>query len=60
MHLSSDDADFRRLARKHEECERRLAELQSHRFLTEEEKVEETNLKKMKLLYKDRMAALRH
>ncbi|HEX6853577.1 MAG TPA: hypothetical protein VF139_19430 [Candidatus Polarisedimenticolaceae bacterium] len=53
--LAREDADYRRLARKHEACEERLAELQGRRFLTDAERTEETTLKKTKLLYKDQM-----
>lgn len=53
--LAREDAEYRRLARKHEACEARLAELQTRRFLTEAERTEETTLKKTKLLYKDQM-----
>jgi uncharacterized protein YdcH (DUF465 family) len=53
--LSREDADYRRLARKHEACEERLAELQARRYLTDAERTEETTLKKTKLLYKDQM-----
>lgn len=53
--LAREDAEYRRLAKKHEACEERLAELHSRRFLTEAERTEETTLKKTKLLYKDQM-----
>lgn len=53
--LAREDAEYRRLAKKHEACEQRLAELQTRRFLTEAEQTEETTLKKTKLLYKDQM-----
>lgn len=53
--LAREDAEYRRLARKHEACEERLTELQARRFLTEAERTEETTLKKTKLHYKDQM-----
>lgn len=56
--LAREDADYRRLFRKHEEYETRLADLQARRYLTEEEQVEETNLKKLKLRIKDQMEDL--
>lgn len=48
----------RRLTEKHRKCEERLGELRSRLLLSEEEKLEETNLKKQKLLLKDRMEAI--
>jgi len=49
------DPHLRRLARKHQEYEDRLAELRAKRFPTDEEKVEEVTIKKMKLAVKDEM-----
>ena len=53
--LADDDPSFRRLLSKHQECEKRLEELQSQKFLTDEEKIEEVNIKKRKLALKDEM-----
>jgi len=53
--LAEDDPNFRRLLRKHQEFEKRLEELRSRKFLTEEEKIEEVNIKKRKLALKDEM-----
>lgn len=56
--LAREDVTYRRLARKHEEYEQRLADLQARKFLTEDEQVEEVNLKKLKLRIKDQMEDL--
>lgn len=53
--LADDDPNFRRLLGKHQEYEKRLEELQSQKFLTDEEKIEEVNIKKRKLALKDEM-----
>jgi len=50
-----ENADFRRLHEEHQASEKRLEDLQSKSFLTEEEKLEERELKKRKLALKDRM-----
>jgi uncharacterized protein YdcH (DUF465 family) len=56
--LSREDPGFRRLQEKHSEYDRRLKELRSQRYLSEEEKLEEVRLKKMKLALKDQMEAM--
>lgn len=55
--LDSDPA-YQRLERKHKDLSARLEELQEQRFLTDEEKLEEVRIKKMKLALKDQMEAL--
>jgi uncharacterized protein YdcH (DUF465 family) len=50
-----ENADFRRLHKEHQACEKRLKDLQGKSFLTEEERLEERELKKRKLALKDRM-----
>ena len=50
--------EHRRLAEKHRKCEDRLAELRGKLLLSEDEKVEEINLKKQKLHLKDRMEVI--
>jgi uncharacterized protein YdcH (DUF465 family) len=47
------------LEQRHEELERRLAELDRHLSLTPDEQVERSRLKKQKLLVKDRLHQLR-
>lgn len=53
--LEREDEQYRRLLRKHEEYDERLLELRAQRYLNEDEQVEETRLKKMKLAVKDEM-----
>jgi uncharacterized protein YdcH (DUF465 family) len=53
--LVAEDSNFRRLVNKHQEYEKRLEELRSSKFLTEEEKIEEVTIKKLKLSLKDQM-----
>ncbi len=56
--LAREDEAYRRLVEKHHEYDRRVEELRTRRFLTEEEKVEEVRLKKLKLAMKDQMEAM--
>lgn len=56
--LAREDANYRRLLAKHQEYEQRLSTLQSRRYLSEEEKLDEVKLKKLKLAIKDRMQEL--
>ena len=53
--LAQENADYRRLARKHQQFERQLLELRSRRYLSADEQFEEVKIKKMKLALKDRM-----
>lgn len=57
-HLMANDQEFRELASEHHQYESRLHELSVLQFPTEEEQVEETLLKKKKLLIKDKMEAI--
>ncbi len=57
-HVSREDPDFRRLQEKHREYDGRLRRLRSQRYLSDEEKMEEVRLKKMKLALKDQMEAM--
>lgn len=55
--LASHD-EFRRLAQEHAQYSRRLESLIEKRYLTEDEKVEEVRLKKLKLHIKDQMECI--
>ena len=52
--LASHD-EFRRLAQEHAQYSQRLDSLIGKRYLTEDEKIEEVRLKKLKLRIKDQM-----
>jgi uncharacterized protein YdcH (DUF465 family) len=55
--LASHD-EFRRLASEHTQYAQRLDLLTEKRYLTEDEKLEEVRLKKLKLRLKDQMASI--
>lgn len=56
--LAREDPDYQRLGRKHEEYDDRLRELRSHKYLSDDEQMEEVRLKKLKLVLKDQMEAI--
>jgi uncharacterized protein YdcH (DUF465 family) len=56
--LMQSDQEFRELALKHHELDDRLHELSSRAFLSENEQIEEIQLKKRKLHLKDRMEGI--
>ena len=53
--LLASNEEFRRLAQEHTQYSQRLDSLIQKRYLSEEEKVEEVRLKKLKLRLKDQM-----
>ena len=53
--LLSNDDQFRKLAQEHTQYAQRLDSLTQKRYLTEDEKLEEVRLKKLKLRLKDQM-----
>ncbi len=56
--LIANNDEFRRLAVEHSQYSQRLEALTQKRFLTEDEKIEEVRLKKLKLRLKDQMEHL--
>ena len=56
--LVANHDEFRRLAMEHTQYEKRLDSLTQKRFLTDDEKLEETRLKKLKLRLKDQMQSI--
>ena len=56
--LLASHEEFRRLAQEHMQYAQRLDSLTQKRFLTDDEKLEEVRLKKLKLRLKDQMEAI--
>jgi uncharacterized protein len=56
--LLESNEEFRRLADEHSQYSQRLDSLINKKYLTEEEKIEEVRLKKLKLHLKDQMQTL--
>ena len=57
-HLLASNEEFRRLVQEHTQYSQRLDNLTQKRFLSEDEKLEEVRLKKLKLRLKDHMEQL--
>ncbi|MDP9159549.1 MAG: DUF465 domain-containing protein [Acidobacteriota bacterium] len=56
--LIASHEEFRKLAYEHTQYEQRLDSLIQKRFLTDDEKLEEVRLKKLKLRLKDQMQSI--
>ena len=56
--LLASHEEFRRLAQEHMQYAQRLDSLTQKRFLTDDEKLEEVRLKKLKLRLKDQMESI--
>ena len=56
--LFAGNEEFRRLVSEHSQYSQRLDALTQKRFLSEDEKIEEVRLKKLKLRLKDQMEHL--
>jgi len=56
--LLANHDEFRKLAQEHSQYAQRLESLTHKRYLTEDEKLEEVRLKKLKLRLKDQMESI--
>lgn len=56
--LLANHDEFRKLSHEHSQYSQRLESLTNKRFLSEEEKMEEVRLKKLKLRLKDQMESI--
>ena len=56
--LLASDEEFRKLVQEHTQYEQRLDSLTHKRYLTDDEKLEEVRLKKLKLRLKDQMEGI--
>lgn len=53
--LIKENADFKKVYKLHQQCEKELERLKKKSYLSDEQKLEEKQLKKRKLALKDRM-----
>ena len=58
--LLASNEEFKRLADEHSQYSQQLDSLIQKKYLSEDEKVEEVRLKKLKLRLKDQMESLEH
>ena len=58
MMLMADNTEYQRLSSEHAHYSDLLDQLTSKRYLTDQEQLEETRIKKMKLRLKDEMETL--
>ena len=56
--LTQENEEFRRLREEHQQHEQELADLNGRQFLTADQQWRRSELKKLKLIAKDRMEAL--
>lgn len=56
--LKKENDEFRKLSEEHRSLDTVLAEIDSKRYLTQEEEIERKKIQKQKLMKKDQMAAL--
>jgi uncharacterized protein YdcH (DUF465 family) len=56
--LLTEHEEFRKLAQEHTQYSKRLESLTEKRYLTDDEKLEEVRLKKLKLRLKDQMESI--
>ena len=56
--LMSANPEFRRLVEEHQQYEGKLAEIQNRHHMTDQDRLEEINLKKKKLHLKDQMNSM--
>ena len=56
--LMSENPEFRRLVEEHQQYEGKLSEIQNRHHRTDQDRLEEINLKKKKLHLKDQMNSM--